>query len=62
MSIDSLYKGINVCTKVENILKGIGIEGTLIRIDSPDGEAVDDLALGDKVFIPLEYICSKYKS
>lgn len=62
MSVDSLYKGINVCTKVETILKDKGIEGTLIRIDSPDGETVDDLALGDKVFVPLEYICSRYKS
>jgi len=62
MTVDSLYKGINVGTKVETLLENKGIEGTLIRIDSPDGETVNDLALGDKVFVPLKYICSRYKS
>ena len=62
MTVDSLYEGVSVCTKIETLLTDKGIEGTLIRIDSPDGETVGDLALGDKVFVPLEYICFRYKS
>ncbi len=61
MSVDSLYKGILVFTKIESILEKQGIRGNIKRIDSEDGETVGDLSLENKVFIPFEYICHKYK-
>ncbi len=57
MSVDSLYKGICVFTKIESILEKQGIRGNITRIDTEDGETIGDLSLGNKVFVPFEYIC-----
>lgn len=53
MSINTFYKGVEATTKVNKILN---VKGCIFRIGNNNEQTVGDLSIGDKVFIPSQYI------